>query len=66
VPLGPPALRARPKDDRDAKGVQVAGGRLGVAWTVAYYVILVGGAVAFYEGFWVLTESKRALAVFGK
>ncbi len=65
VPIGPPAARSRSRDDRDAKAVQVAGGTLGIGWTVAYYVILVGGAVAFYEGFWMLTESKRALAGFG-
>lgn len=64
VPIGPPVGRDGLKGGRDAKVVQVAGGRLGVAWTVAYYVVLVGGAVAFYEGFWVLTESRKALAGF--
>lgn len=37
-------------------------------WTVAYYVLLVVGAVAFHRNFWVLTESANALvptAAFG-
>ena len=50
----------RGKEDRDE--VQVAGGRLGVHWTVAYYVVLVAGAMGFYKGLWPLTESGRALA----
>ena len=38
---------------------------LGIMWSVAYYAVLVGGLVAFYNGFWGLTESERALAKFG-
>ena len=53
-------------DDGDGRGgVQAAGGRLGVGWTVAYYFILLVGAGAFYRGFWVLTESEGALAELG-
>ena len=58
-----PTGRERPdrgKEDQDK--VQVAGGRLSVHWTVAYYVLLVAGAVGFYKGLWPLTESRRALA----
>ncbi|MCJ1368023.1 hypothetical protein MMC16_007161 [Acarospora aff. strigata] len=67
LPIGPPILK--PKDDRDTDGrksapMQIADGKLGLMWTAAYYVILVAGAVAFYQGFWILTESKRALATF--
>ncbi|MCJ1458389.1 hypothetical protein MMC28_008761 [Mycoblastus sanguinarius] len=35
---------------------------VGVEWTVMYYVVLVAGAVAFYEALWGLTESDGALA----
>jgi hypothetical protein len=62
MPIGPPSL-GRKDDPKRGKSVQVADGRLGVAWTLAYYIILVAGAVAFYNGFWMLTESPRALAV---
>ncbi|KAI9810987.1 MAG: hypothetical protein M1827_005718 [Pycnora praestabilis] len=66
-PIGPPLDR---KDDGEGKGMkvnlQVADGKLGVQWTVAYYVLLVGGAVAFWWGFWGFTESERALALFRK
>ena len=41
-----------------------AGRRLGVAWTVAYYTLLVAGAVGFWKGLWVLTESDGALVEF--
>lgn len=63
VPIGPP-LVVRGKDDTDASRVQVADGRLGVSWTVAYYVLLVAGAVGFYYLLWPLTESSLALASF--
>ena len=42
--------------------LRVAEGRLGVRWTVAYYVLLMAGAVAFWRGLWPLTESSRRLA----
>ena len=37
-------------------------GRLIIWWTIAYYVLLVGGALAFWKGLWPLTESPRRLA----
>ena len=37
---------------------------LAVGWTVAYYVLLVAGAVAFYQNLWLLTDSDKALALF--
>ncbi|KAF2755513.1 hypothetical protein EJ05DRAFT_104430 [Pseudovirgaria hyperparasitica] len=37
---------------------------LGIGWTVAYYVILVAGAVGFYKQLFPLTSSERALATF--
>lgn len=64
VPIGPPGVRT--KEDSDAPNVQVGDGRLGISWTVAYYVLLVAGAYGFYHFLFPLTESSRALASFGK
>lgn len=36
-----------------------------VRWSVAYYVLLVAGAIAFQRGLWLLTESDRLLARIG-
>lgn len=57
----------RGKGDGEASkaAVQVADGRLGIGWTVAYYVLLVAGAVAFWKELWVLTDSERKLASLG-
>lgn len=38
-------------------------GSKGIAWTVAYYVILVAGAYGFYKGLFPLTDSSNALPV---
>lgn len=62
VPIGPPQMRA--KEDSEISSLQVADGQLGISWTVAYYVLLVLGAVGFYYSLWPLTESKLALATF--
>ena len=53
--------------DTRAGGVQVevADGRLGLQWTVAYYVLLVLGASLFYHNIWTWTESTNALVEFG-
>ena len=68
-PIGPPLDIARGRgkqdDQRKGKSVQIANGDLWIGWTVAYYIILVAGAVGFRSGFWPLTESKRSLADFG-
>ena len=37
---------------------------LGFGWTIAYYVILVAGAIAFYAQLWPLTQSTHELASF--
>ncbi|KAL2067949.1 hypothetical protein VTL71DRAFT_16047 [Oculimacula yallundae] len=39
-------------------------GRLNVAWTIAYYFLLVVGALAWWRYLWPLTESEMALASF--
>ncbi|KAL1964239.1 hypothetical protein VTN77DRAFT_7197 [Rasamsonia byssochlamydoides] len=62
IPISPPQLRG--KDDTDVSKLQVAGGRLGIGWTIAYYVLLVAGAVGFYRLLWPLTQSSLALASF--
>jgi prenyl protein peptidase len=54
----------RAKEDSEISPLQVAGGQLKISWTVAYYVLLVSGAVGFYYSLWPLTESKLALATF--
>ena len=36
----------------------------GISWTIAYYILLVIGAVAFWMGLWPLTESKTGLVPF--
>lgn len=39
--------------------------QLNIAWTVAYYALLVVGTVGFYWYLWPLTDSKHALVSFG-
>lgn len=53
----------RGKEDKDQRheGVQM----LGFAWTAAYYIILVAGAVAWWSALWVLSESRRELTKIG-
>lgn len=62
VPIGPPPVRG--KEDADGTSAQVASGRLGFGWTVAYYVLLFAGAFVFYSQLWPLTESAHALVSF--
>ncbi|KAL2855509.1 Sucrase/ferredoxin-like-domain-containing protein [Aspergillus pseudoustus] len=61
VPIGPTLNRG--KEDSDRSTVYTYG-ELGMGWSVAYYVLLVAGAVGFYYGLWPLTESLHALAEF--
>ena len=53
----------RGKEDKDQRheGVQM----LRFAWTAAYYIILVAGAVAWWSALWVLSESGRELMKIG-
>jgi prenyl protein peptidase len=61
--IGPPVTRS--KEDPDDIKVGVRGDEgLGIGWTVAYYVLLVAGAVGFAQGLWPLTESYHALVSF--
>ncbi|KAJ5166463.1 uncharacterized protein N7482_005244 [Penicillium canariense] len=67
-PLGPP-VRGKEDDGNgngngSGGGVSVGAGKLGVGWTVAYYALLVLGALGFAWGLWPLTESYYALVDF--
>ncbi|KAF2262903.1 CaaX prenyl protein-like proteinase Rce1 [Lojkania enalia] len=57
VPIGPPDA-----DKRNDENVDCARAK-SVAWTAAYYVLLVVGAVGFYLQLFPLTESSYALPV---
>ncbi|KAH7321538.1 CAAX protease self-immunity-domain-containing protein [Rhexocercosporidium sp. MPI-PUGE-AT-0058] len=39
-------------------------GKLSVVWTIAYYILLVVGAVSWWKYLWLLTESELALTLF--
>ncbi|OJJ43744.1 hypothetical protein ASPZODRAFT_862275 [Penicilliopsis zonata CBS 506.65] len=58
----PPVVRG--KKDTDINPGHTAPGKLGLVWTVAYYTLLVAGAIGFYHQLWPLTESIHALASF--
>ncbi|EUC33968.1 hypothetical protein COCCADRAFT_4596 [Bipolaris zeicola 26-R-13] len=60
VPIGPSDVAK--KDDGDPRAAPAYQGK-GIAWTVAYYLILVAGAVGFYYQLFPLTESNHALPV---
>ncbi|KAI9788530.1 MAG: CAAX prenyl protease, partial [Piccolia ochrophora] len=66
VPIGPPMeSETKNKDRVDARSaVKVGDVRLGIAWTLVYYALLLCGAFAFYHQLWVLTSSPRGLALF--
>ncbi|KAF3770299.1 Abi-domain-containing protein, partial [Cryphonectria parasitica EP155] len=51
-------VTARAEDGPSSSGEVVETGR---SWTVIYYVLLVAGAVAWYNSLWTLTESANAL-----
>lgn len=49
---------------RDKEDGTAEEGPLHVGWTVTYYVLLVVGAVGFYQALWPLTESYHGLVSF--
>jgi prenyl protein peptidase len=59
VPIGPPDVD---KKDDGQKSVPAYQGK-GAAWTAAYYIVLVAGAVGFYYQLFPLTESIHALPI---
>ncbi|KAL8700241.1 MAG: hypothetical protein Q9201_005559 [Fulgogasparrea decipioides] len=58
VAIGGPATRG--KEDSESEESKMRKGSWG--WSIAYYVLLVAGAVGFQQCLWSLTESPRALA----
>ena len=50
-------VRGKEDEDRRDEGAQ----KLGIAWTVAYYITLGAGAVAWWKALWVLSESEGEL-----
>lgn len=76
IPLAPPPRPLAETDEKTRKekegrgssalkvGVGLRRQRLGLGWTVMYYVLLVAGALGFWKGLWVLTESDKALVEF--
>lgn len=58
--LGGTVRRKEDNGQRD-EGAQ----KLGLGWTAAYYITLVGGAVAWWKALWVLSESERELMKMG-
>lgn len=51
-------------DKREDNAKQPSDGRLGLIWTIAYYILLVIGAVSWKQLLWRMTESKSALTTF--
>lgn len=39
-------------------------GKLSIVWTIAYYFLLVVGAISWWKYLWPLTESELALTLF--
>ena len=59
---GLPRLWGRVGEDDPGRKPHGKTKRLGIWWTVTYYMLLLGGAVSFRGGLWSLTDSKHALA----
>jgi len=60
--MGPDARDGKRGENADA--AKLSDGRLGVIWTIAYYVLLVAGAVAWRKFLWQWTDSEMALRKF--
>lgn len=61
-PMGPPMTRG--KEDSDGSSATVGDGQLSIGWTVAYYLLLLTGALTFAQCLWPWTESYYALVPF--
>lgn len=61
-PLGPPMTRG--KEDPDGSSAAVGNGQLSIGWTIAYYLLLLAGALTFAQCLWPLTNSYNALVSF--
>ena len=60
--IGPDLGEGKKTEDR----ASAQNAQLSVVWTLAYYVLLVVGAVSWYKFLWPMTESSSALARFSK
>lgn len=54
-------VRGKEDTDRSTEGAQ----KLSLAWTAAYYIILIAGAGAWWKALWVLSKSERELMKVG-
>ena len=54
-------VRGKEDKSRRNEGAQ----KLGLAWTAAYYITLIAGAMAWWKFLWVLSESERELVKIG-
>ncbi|KAF2182774.1 CaaX prenyl protein-like proteinase Rce1 [Zopfia rhizophila CBS 207.26] len=63
VPIGPPGVDKKEDEVVHSRISGISYRSKGIAWTVAYYLILVAGAVGFYWQLFPLTESSHALPV---
>ena len=61
--IGPAGREKGRSPDHSGKRdrVQVADANIAIGWTIAYYVILVAGAVGFWKSLKILTSSEGAL-----
>lgn len=64
VTIGPQDVKRREQATMTTPSAQIADGQLGIAWTIAYYLLLAAGACGFYQNLWVLTDSPHALIDF--
>jgi prenyl protein peptidase len=58
--IGPDVGEGKREDGRRSLGER----ELGIQWTIAYYVLLVVGAVGWWKLLWLLTETSSALSAF--
>lgn len=66
VEMMPQTMAGRNKDYVEFPSRRIQQQQLGIGWTIAYYLILLVGTVAFWSQLWPLTESRHALASFSR
>jgi len=59
--IGPDIGEGKRSEDKTSSS---SNGQLSIIWTVAYYLLLVVGAVSWWKLLWALTESESALTRF--
>lgn len=59
--IGPDIGEGKRSEDRSS---QTLTRQLGILWTVAYYLLLVVGAISWWKLLWVLTQSESGLTTF--